>query len=140
MSPVYRRELYSLQGSGPILDMQAGMPIELRSQLRKQQKIIPDSIKIVAQVDTGASTTCIKAGLPAKLGLAPVGVQMIHTASTPNVLCDKYLIMFMIPSVNVCFEIAAIEMQLKNQPIDCLIARDVLCRYQARTLLGHWSP
>ena len=76
-------------------------------------------------IDTGATGSVIRQGLPAQLGLQPIGVAHINTPSSTNVPCYEYLIRFLFPN-NVLFETRVLEAPLQGQHIQCLIGRDVL--------------
>ena len=67
----------------------------------------------------------VQAGIPAKLGLQPVGVVSINTPSSANVSCYRYLARLVFPN-RVTFDCFVIEAPLQGQPIQCLIGRDVL--------------
>lgn len=64
-------------------------------------------------------------GLPALLGLQPVGVAYINTPSSTNVACHEYLVGLIFPN-NVLAETTILEAPLEGQHIQCLIGRDVL--------------
>ena len=76
-------------------------------------------------IDTGATSSVIRQGLAAQLGLNPVGVTYITTPSSTNVPCHEYLVRLVFPN-NVLFETTVIEALLQSQNIQCLIGRDVL--------------
>ncbi len=76
-------------------------------------------------IDTGATGSVIQHGLPAHLGLHPVGVVLINTPSSTNVACNEYLVRLMFPN-NVIVETTILEAPLQGQHIQCLIGRDVL--------------
>lgn len=79
----------------------------------------------VGMIDTGATGSVIRQGLPAQLGLKPIGVTYINTPSSMNVACYEYLVRFVFPN-NVLFETTVLETPLQGQHIECLIGRDVL--------------
>jgi len=76
-------------------------------------------------IDTGASATVLRQGIPAQLGLKPIGVSYITTPSSTNVPCDEYLVRLVFPN-NVLWEGTVIEAPLQGQNIQCLIGRDIL--------------
>jgi predicted aspartyl protease len=78
-----------------------------------------------AMIDTGASGTVIQQGLASQIGLSPVGLTTIHTPSSTNVVCYKYIVRLLFPN-NVTVEAVVIEAPLQGQHIQCLIGRDVL--------------
>ncbi len=60
-----------------------------------------------------------------RLGLRPVGTALVHTPSSTNVRCYKYLVRLMLPN-DIGLETIAIGTPLRGQRIQCLIGRDVL--------------
>ena len=76
-------------------------------------------------IDTGATVSVVQQGLPAQLGLEPVGVTYINTASSTNVACHEYVVVLIFPN-NVVAETTILEAPLEGQHIQCLIGRDVL--------------
>jgi len=66
-------------------------------------------------------------GVATRLGLKPVGVANISTASSSNVQCYKYAVRLIFPN-NVTVEAIVIEAPLRGQNIQVLIGRDILAR------------
>lgn len=60
-----------------------------------------------------------------QLNLNPIGVTLINTPSSNNVLCYEYLMRLLFPN-NVIVETVMIAAPLQGQHIQCLIGRDVL--------------
>lgn len=85
----------------------------------------PSPYKAVALVDTGATCTVIKTGIATDLGLKPIGITHVNTPSSSNHLCYEYAIRIAFPNHAVVDQVV-IEAPLKNQPIECLIGRDIL--------------
>lgn len=83
----------------------------------------------LALVDTGAACTVIQRGIPEKLGLGPVGQEMVSTASNREVPCDQYDVDLLFLEQNVLLgNLVVIEAPIILQPIICLIGRDVLSK------------
>ena len=122
--PSFTSKLQNLQAVGPVLDIRI-MPSHLMIQTTKSTTAA-QPISARAMIDTGASITVIRKGIGQKLGLSPVGVISISTASHPNVSCYQYHIQFEIVHSNVFFDGIATEAALQGQSIDCLIGRDIL--------------
>jgi hypothetical protein len=76
-------------------------------------------------IDTGATGSVIQQGVPAQLGLQPVGITYTNTPSSTNVACPEYLVRLIFPN-NVLVETSIIEAPLQGQHIQCLVGRDVL--------------
>jgi hypothetical protein len=112
-----------LQGGGPTVHVRitpAAKPIKGK---RSPTKTLP----LTALIDTGASATVLKRGLPAWLGLQPTSNTYVHTASSANVLCDEFAISLILPQ-GFKVRTTALELPLNTQGIDCLIGRDVLAQ------------
>ncbi|MBI3329343.1 MAG: retropepsin-like domain-containing protein, partial [Nitrospinae bacterium] len=82
-------------------------------------------VPAVAMIDTGATSSVMRQGLAAQMGLHPVGVTYINTPSSTNVACYEYLVRLVFPN-NVLVETTVLEAPLQGQHIQCLIGRDVL--------------
>ena len=96
----------------------------VESALQAAASAIPSPIPAVAMIDTGASGTVLRQGLPALWGLNPVGLTFINTPSSTNVACYEYLVRLIFPN-NVLWEGTVVEAALQGQNIQCLIGRDV---------------
>jgi hypothetical protein len=88
---------------------------------------LPQSVRVTALIDTGASKSVIRQGTGAQLGLEPIGTRFAVTPTAANIPCPEY-VMRMRLSEDFAFDIALIEMPLHGHYIDCLIGRDVLAR------------
>jgi predicted aspartyl protease len=84
-------------------------------------------VAVEALVDTGATVTVVANDVLRRLGLNPVGTALVHTPSSSNVRCYKYLVRLALPN-NVDLETVAIGTPLRGQHIQCLIGRDLLSR------------
>ena len=93
--------------------------------MRQAAATPPAPLRVSAMIDTGATGTVIQQGLPAQLGLQPIGVTYINTPSSTNVPCHEYLVRLIFPN-NVLAETTMIEAPLQGQHIQCLVGRDVL--------------
>jgi len=92
---------------------------------------VPTPITVSALIDTGASLSVIQQGLPKQLGLHPVGVQYINTASSENIACSQYALQLILQAtggiqIPVSFAALFTEAPLKGQNIHCLLGRDFL--------------
>lgn len=86
---------------------------------------LPSPISAVAMIDTGATSSVMRQGLAAQLGLNPIGVTYINTPSSTTIACYEYLVRLAFPN-NVLVETTVLEAPLQGQHIQCLIGRDVL--------------
>ena len=108
-----------------MLDCQIAVPQQLEALLAGEGTPVPAPIPVSMLVDTGASGTLIQAGLPQRLGLQPVGSQLISTPSSENVHCLQYSFRLLLPKGLVAV-VTAVEAPLQGQNIQGLIGRDLL--------------
>jgi hypothetical protein len=99
------------------------------------------NLQISALIDTGASHSVIQSGLPQKLSIFPVGMQLISTPSSVNVPCLQYYFRLTFHStagliVPIHFDAMFTEAPLKGQNIQCLLGRDFL----AHVVLTYIGP
>ena len=94
--------------------------------LDNQGQPIPDRIPTKALLDTGASASCVQQGLPGQLGINPIGVQLINTASHQAVPMPEYALSFRFPNGEVGDFTVTESGGLAAQGLGCLIGRDVL--------------
>ena len=122
--------------SGPIIIAHIGVSIPRQQAMIAAGLTAPPVVQGQFLIDSGASSSCVDAGLIAKLGLTPTGSVAIHTPSTNGVThsCNQYDIMLFIPGMTSgtgCFidALGIIETSLSSQGIDGLIGRDLLDRW-----------
>ncbi|MEK6958063.1 MAG: retropepsin-like aspartic protease, partial [archaeon] len=112
---------------GPIVEAHFAISQELEDRLKKDGKPIPNPVKIIALIDTGATTSVVKEEIPKALGLSPIGKTTIHTASQSNYQCYEYFMRFIITQpVALTYEGTFIGVTLDGQNIQSLIGRDFL--------------
>jgi hypothetical protein len=91
---------------------------------------IPNSevkaLKLSAMIDTGASVTVIRKGLSEVLGINPIGTIAINTPSSTNVICNQFDMQLLFPNKLSIPSIIITEAPMQDQPVQCLIGRDVL--------------
>ncbi len=71
-----------IQPEGAILRMGIGISHERASVLAAANLAIHEPVPVLALLDSGASATCIDAGVLQQLGVAPTGSTTMHTPST----------------------------------------------------------
>lgn len=125
--PSLTTRLLNLQQTGPLIEVFISPSLALRTVLEKGNKPIPQPIKKMMLIDTGASASAIKTGIAKELGLTPHGTISISTASHKSHVCLTYDIdlIFSIQRVGVQ-NIRVFETKFEGQNIDGLIGRDVL--------------
>jgi hypothetical protein len=108
-----------------VVELKVAVGSIAESALQAARVPVPQPVSVTAMIDTRATGSVIRQGLPAQLGLNPVGVTYINTPSSTNVPCHEYLVRLVFPN-NVIAETTIIEAPLQGQHIECLIGRDVL--------------
>ena len=123
--PSFTTQVPDLRTVGPVVGLRIAVGEAAATALKKTNATIPTPIAVVGMIDTGATTTVIRQGMAAQLGLNPIGVTFINTPSSTNVRCYEYLVTLLFPN-NVAFHTTVIEAPLQGQHIQCLIGRNVL--------------
>ncbi len=123
--PSFTSTVPDLQATGPVVELRVAVGRAVESALQAAGATIPTPVPALAMIDTGASGSVLRQGLPAELRLNPVGLTYINTPSSRNIPCYEYLVRLMFPN-NVLWEGTALEAALEGQNIQCLIGRDVL--------------
>jgi predicted aspartyl protease len=104
----------------------------------------PQSQPFVALLDTGASLTCISPKVAKALGVKPIGLVPVSSASHPNLPTNTYLI-----DIGVVFgdlitwqsNTQVLEFQpAAGSPYEMLLGRDLICRGALTVSFdGHWT-
>lgn len=123
--PHFTAQIPNLRNVGPVVEVQFTPPPILQEIQKSAGETISSGVRVLALIDTGATRTVLKRGLAKKLGLNPVGSVRINTPSSTGVLCYEYVVQVTFPA-NVNVNCVVIESDLKDQPIQCLIGRDIL--------------
>lgn len=123
--PSFTSTIPNLQATGPVAELQLAVGTEVETAILAKGERPASPISVVAMIDTGASVSVIRQGLPAQLGLNPIGISNISTPSSTNVVCYRYLVRLIFPN-KVLIEARILELPLQAQHIQCLIGRDVL--------------
>jgi len=123
--PSFTQRIPNLQQVGPVIDITL-TPSAIFLQRMNISPSAAKSVRLLAMIDTGATGTVIKEGLPATLGINPVGTTLINTPSSMGVSCNQFDIQILFSNnVNIP-SIVVIEAPLQGQHIQCLIGRDIL--------------
>ena len=123
--PSFTAAVPNLQAAGPVVETRIAVGSAAEVALKGADAAVPPPLAALAMIDTGASGSLLRQGLPAQLGLNPVGLAYINTPSSTNVPCYEYLVRLVFPN-NVVVETTVLEAPLQGQNIQCLIGRDVL--------------
>lgn len=84
-----------------------------------------DLYPVKAQWDTGATGTCISRELATKIGLAPIGVQIVQTPSGSAIL-NTYLVNLILNDEVIIKDLCVMDSEIGKQGIDVLIGMDVI--------------
>lgn len=133
--PTFTTQRADLQAVGPIVDVQITISTTAETSLRQQNQPVPAPISAAALIDTGAGRTVIQEELAAQLGLRPVGVVHVHTASDTDVSCYEYAVRLVFPN-HTTYEVTVLGTPLRRQPVQCLIGRDILA-HGVLVYIGH---
>jgi len=113
-----------------------GISIPRQAAMTAAGQQVPSAVQGQFLIDSGATSSCVDAGLIARLGLTPTGSVSIHTPSTNGIThsCNQYDIMLFIPGMSAgtgCLieALGILETSLASQGIDGLIGRDLLDRW-----------
>lgn len=113
--------------NGPTFRVDIGVTMGLEFVIIAGGGTPPAPVAGHALVDTGASGSVVRQGIPGQLGLNPVGVVPVMTATTGTaaVTMPTYAVRFVLPN-SITFEAVAIEANLGPQQIDAILGRDIL--------------
>jgi hypothetical protein len=120
MFTIYEKNL-DLVASGALVAVNLWVPRAVKSTI--------EPIETLAQIDTALARTCIQEGVATSLGLEPVGITKITTATAPTYEAHVFRIRVVFPDGNMEFEVNAVEVPYLIRPkvrIKCLIGRDIL--------------
>lgn len=122
--PSFSVQIPNLNQVGPVVEIILTPSVQF-------QKIIGASsssktVKVLAMIDTGATSTVIRDGLATLLGINPVSDCLINTPSSTNHRCLQYDVQIVFPNNVSISSCVVTEAPLQNQHIQCLIGRDIL--------------
>ena len=124
--PVVTLKFADLQAGGPMIDVRVA-PASDRVK-PKRGAAMADGLPLAALIDTGASVTVLKKGLPGFLGLKPTSNAFVHTASSSRVPCAEFAVSLILPH-GVKVRTTVVELPMGTPGVDCLIGRDVLSQF-----------
>jgi predicted aspartyl protease len=124
--PVVYTHAPNLQANGPVVQVLLTLSPHALDALKRRSLPVPESIKLAALVDTGATITCISASIIEPLGAQPVRTVRINTPSTHGMECNVYALQILFPGTLVKVPVQAVAAPLQGQNIQVLIGRDIL--------------
>jgi predicted aspartyl protease len=118
---------FTLQRSGPVVQVTIGVADVISAQLLQQGQQPPAPLSGLGLIDTGASSTCIDESVAQSLGLPVIDVVQISTPSQAQVQQNVYPAVLEIVGGNIRVSVPrAIGAVLRGQGIVALIGRDFL--------------
>ena len=114
-----------LEADGPVVQVRIAISSALQTSLEKEGQSSARPVAAAAMIDTGAAHSVIQAGLAGQLGLHPIGVVHIATATSEDVECHVYAIRIVFQN-QVVVETTVYEAPLRGLSIQCLIGREIL--------------
>jgi len=124
--PAYSATIPDLEHSGPTLDIEI-LPSEPAMEYLQQHGITVERIRLHAMIDTGSSSSVIRAGMLDSFGIFPTNIVQVNTPTSADISCDVYALQLLLPDHHDrSLSIDVIEAPLHGQNIQFLIGRDVL--------------
>ncbi len=121
----------NLTFTGPLIQVDIGLPSQLRNILEKEKKKIPKPIRTNALIDTGASKSCISSRIANEFKFNPVDIVTMQTAGNPHQTNAYYIFVDLINTFGqpILFDpLKVLEAPLIGQNIGFLVGRDILQR------------
>lgn len=88
----------NMEFSGPLITVNIGVSAPVQKIMIELNIQVPAPVSCTALIDTGASSTVLRTGIPALLGLRPRGAVPISTPSCHECLCNTFDISLYFPS------------------------------------------
>ncbi len=123
--PSFTQRIANLEQVGPVLELDLAPSVPYMQALNLNPQSIK-AVRVMAMIDTGATTTVICKGLATQLGINPIGQTFINTPSSTNVKCLQFDIQILFPNNVNLQSVIVTEAPLQDQHIQCLIGRDIL--------------
>jgi hypothetical protein len=123
--PSFIFKLPYLREKGPVCKVILKPSVPTIARLKRLKRKVP-SVKVLALIDTGASTTAISGKVVKDLGLVPRGTAKVFTSSRRSEMRNEYDISLEFGKDIYLQILRALEANLKDQTIHCLIGRDIL--------------
>lgn len=86
-----------------------------------------NSIDGTAIIDTGATKTAVRIDILIALGLVPIGIDFVNTASQMNVATYQFIMKLSFPD-DIVFDNIRVNSLPVNQPVECLLGMDILMK------------
>lgn len=122
-----------LRGAGPVLPVEVAVPSALSKLLAQQGQNIPSPISGFVLIDTGATRSCVHIDVVSKLGVNPIGIIELATASGKS-QHHLYPAKFNFPAIKFQVEFSSLigvdlrAQSIGGQKIIALMGRDLLAQ------------
>jgi predicted aspartyl protease len=118
-----------MQQRGPVFNVQLSPALAITAALARQNALIPAPVVGMALIDTGASMSSIDNQVAASLGLSPIDVVKMSSASHASTDANVYAVHFEIMGCPIEGDVGrAIGAELAAQGLIMLVGRDILQR------------
>lgn len=124
---------FVLQREGPVLEVEVAVSSSLARYLAEKKLPIPEPVKGMALIDSGATGSAVDREVIGQLGVKPMGERTVFTAGGPD-RQNRYAARFIFLRPKMSFEFSSvIGANLKGQSVVgrdliVLLGRDVLSR------------
>jgi predicted aspartyl protease len=124
--PSFTLKIPNLVHNGPLVNATIALTTPLFEAMKKKADPIPEPVKVMALIDTGATSSVVAPDVITRLGIFPTGSVKVNTPSCSGVLCNQYTAAIVLPNNIIIETTNRIEAPLQGQPIQCLLGRDIL--------------
>jgi len=119
------QRIANIQQLGPVLEVVLAPSVLYLKNIGISVEDAPKS-KLLAMIDTGATSTVIQAGIGQQLGINPIGYSFSNTPSHTKIKSYQFDIQLLFPNDSHISSLIVTELPLQGQHIQCLIGRDIL--------------
>jgi hypothetical protein len=124
--PTFSTQFPALRVSGPTIELQIAVSRALYNSLIKRKEPVPDPVKVLAMIDTGAQTTVVNSNIIKKLNLQPTSKVPVSSPLAHNVEVAQYTAAIILPKGVIIETTEMVEVPLEGASVHCLIGRDIL--------------
>jgi predicted aspartyl protease len=124
---------------GPCIQVTISVATSIAEQLLQQGITVPPPIPGLALIDTGASTSCIDAGIAQQLKLPVIDVVQMASASHTSIPQNVYPAVIEVVGTNIKLDVPrAIGASLASHGLSALVGRDFLkqCTFFYNGVIG----
>ena len=83
--PSFTTQIPNLYKSGPIIEVLISPSRLLVQMLKDKNQPIPQNVKVLSMIDTGATSRVVRSDIIEKIGISPIGVVKINTPSSVGI-------------------------------------------------------